>query len=380
MIKRKVILILSIQLSILNVFSCQKYTGIDYFSGKVESNNKVKLEAENKVKLEDQANLEVENKVKSEDQAKLEVENKVKSEDQAKLEAENKVKSEDQAKLEAENKAKAEAQAKIELEKKGLDGFIFVQGGTFQMGDTFGDGQEDEKPVHNVKLDSFYIGKYEVTVEEYRKFVNDTGKNTKGCYYWAENKWELDPNRDYNNPGFNQGERNPVSCVSWKDAIEYCNWLSEKKGLAKAYDSSGNIVNWKSYRLPTEAEWEYAAKGGNKSKGYKYSGSNNIKEVAWYRSNSSNKTHEVGTKASNELEIYDMTGNVWEWCSDWYDEKYYNNSNTINVYNNKLASDPVKRGGSWFYNAFGSRVAERGYYSPTGRSYYIGFRLVRMDP
>jgi formylglycine-generating enzyme required for sulfatase activity len=132
------------------------------------------------------------------------------------------------------------------------------------------------------------------------------------------------------------------------------------------------------YRLPTEAEWEYAARGGNKSQGYKYAGSDNVSDVAWYTSNSGNKTQEVGKKAPNELGIYDMSGNVWEWCSDWYGD--YSNSAQTNPYNSPAGSRRVERGGSWANSAANTRVANRFYYSPAGTRNGLGFRIARTVP
>jgi len=180
-----------------------------------------------------------------------------------------------------------------------LENFVFVEGGTFQMGSN--DGDSDEKPVHSVTVSSFYVGKFEVTQKEYQ---NVMGKN----------------------PSYFKGENNPVENVTWYDAVKYCNKRSEKEGRTPSYNINGNNVTCdfsaNGYRLPTEAEWEYAARGGNKSQNYKYSGSNKIGDVAWYDSNSGLRTHPVGQKAPNELGIYDMTGNVWEWCWDWYDGNY----------------------------------------------------------
>jgi formylglycine-generating enzyme required for sulfatase activity len=173
--------------------------------------------------------------------------------------------------------------------------------------------------------------------------------------------------------------------VSWNDAVEYCNWLSEKEGLEIAYYGDGSLLDEnrrkteditkvKGYRLLTEAEWEYAARGGKKSMGYKYSGSNSPDSVAWYDSNSGNKTHEVGQKKRNKLGLYDMSGNVWEWCSDWFGN--YSSSAQTNPYNNS-GSGRVYRGGGWLYDATDARVAYRDLYSPTYTCGNLGFRIAR---
>ena len=169
-----------------------------------------------------------------------------------------------------------------------------------------------------------------------------------------------------NNPSNFNGSNRPVERVSWYDAVEFCNKLSEREGLQKAYSGSGNSItcdfNANGYRLPTEAEWEYAARGGNSSKGYEYSGSNNIDKVAWYDDNSGRETHEVGKKQPNELGIYDMSGNVWEWCWNLYDNS---------------GSYRVDRGGSWDSFAEGCRVTNRLNGNPDSRYYDFGVRLVR---
>jgi len=179
--------------------------------------------------------------------------------------------------------------------------------------------------------------------------------------------------------------RRPVINVSWWDALAYCNWLSEKEKLPKAYDDEGNLLDKDGrittdpskvlgYRLPTEAEWEYAARGGKKSKGYKYSGSDNADDVAWYASNSKSMTQEVGTKLPNELGLYDMSGNVWEWCSDWYGS-YYGFEQT-NPYS-KNGSGYVLRGGSWFSNVSSARSVDRIYFSPGYSRSLLNLRVCR---
>ncbi len=217
---------------------------------------------------------------------------------------------------------------------------VWVSGGTFTMGATSEQGSDafdSEKPAHSVTLSGYYIGKYEVTQAQWKAVMG-------------------------NNPSYFKGDNLPVEQVSWNDVQEFIRKLNQQTG--------------KSYRLPTEAEWEYAARGGSNSRGYKYSGSNNIGSVAWYDGNSGNTTHAVGTKSPNELGIYDMSGNVYEWCQDWYGSSYYSNSPQRNPQGPASGSDRVCRGGSWIYSARGFRVSFRDYYSPVIRSYDLGFRLV----
>ncbi len=211
---------------------------------------------------------------------------------------------------------------------------VFVQGGTFQMGGN----ESDEKPIHSVTVGDFYIGKTEVTQAQWKAVMGD-------------------------NPSRFTGGNNPVEQVRWHEAVEFCKKLSQKEGV--------------SYRLPTEAEWEYAARGGNASKGYEYSGSNNVGEVAEYDGNNDKSTKPVGGKEPNELGIYDMSGNIWEWCSDWYDSDYYKNSPSINPTGPSSGSDRVFRGGSWRYGATDCRVANRASADPDG-FVNLGFRVVRL--
>ena len=214
---------------------------------------------------------------------------------------------------------------------------VYVAGGTFTMGCTYEQGDDcdnDEKPAHQVTLSSFNIGKYEVTQAQWKQVMGS-------------------------NPSSFKGDNLPVENVSWNDVQEFIRKL--------------NALTGKRYRLPTEAEWEFAARGGNQSRGYKYSGSNTIGNVAWYYDNSGSKTHPVGTKSANELGIYDMSGNVWEWCSDWYGA--YSSSAQTNPKGPTTGSGRVFRGGSWDNNAGGCRVSDRRYLTP-GYSYYVlGIRL-----
>ncbi len=238
-------------------------------------------------------------------------------------------------------------------------GMVWVEGGTFRMGDTFGDGAI-AKPVHSVTVSGFYMGKNEVTFDEYDAFCTDTGKSRP------------------NSQGWGRGRR-PAVNVSFYDAAEYCNWLSRKEGLRPAYSGSGNAIScdWTAdgYRLPTEAEWEYAAKGGNRSGGYKYSGGNDPGSVGWYNTNSGNRTQPVGGKQSNELGLFDMTGNVWEWCWDWYGK--YGSSAETDSRGPSSGITRVDRGGSWGADARYVRSAIRGISTPGSRSGHLGFRRAR---
>jgi formylglycine-generating enzyme required for sulfatase activity len=220
---------------------------------------------------------------------------------------------------------------------------VLVKGGSFTMGCTDEQGSNycngEEKPAHQVTLSDFYIGKYEVTQVQWKAIMGSNPSHFSGC------------------------ENCPVEDVSWNDVQAFIKKLNAKTGL--------------NYRLPTEAEWEYAARGGLQSKGYKYSGSNNVDEAAWYDGNSGGKTHAVGTKQANELGIYDMSGNVWEWCSDWYGT--YSSETQTNPNSEKEVPYRVIRGGSWSYYVRCMRVSYRNYYTPSDSSISLGFRLVRSS-
>ena len=248
---------------------------------------------------------------------------------------------------------------------------VYVEGGSFKMGSY--EGASREKPVHKVTVAPFYIGKYVVTQEEWKEVMGSNPSNWKG-------------------------DNVPVEQVSWYDAIKYCNLRSLAEGLKPCYSISGstnpeywgavpkdnNDAAWDAvtcnfsangYRLPTEAEWEFAARGGVRSKGYQYSGSNDYGTVAWYDENSGSQTHVVGAKAANELGIYDMSGNVYEWCWDWYSG--YGSSPQANPTGPKTGNYRLLRGGSWLSIATYCRVSDRFSNSPYRSGSNFGFRLCR---
>ncbi|MBD3383766.1 SUMF1/EgtB/PvdO family nonheme iron enzyme [candidate division KSB1 bacterium] len=257
---------------------------------------------------------------------------------------------------------------------------VLIEGGAFQMGqpdpDIFKTGfSADEQPVHRVVVDDFYLSKYEITYQFWEAFCLDTNR--------------LMPDKPSS-----EAEEYPVEYMTWYDAIEFCNWLSRKHGFDPYYtiDKNRRDVNnqadkdplkWtiscnpgaNGYRLPTEAEWEYAARGGNLSKGYKYSGSDSANAVAWFGSHM--VCYPVGTKQPNELECYDMSGNVWEWCWDWYGETYYSRSPVNNPSGPKSGQYRVMRSGECSLSERFSRTTHRHYGLPTSKT---GLRLARHKP
>ena len=218
-----------------------------------------------------------------------------------------------------------------------------VEGGTFTMGATAeqnSDADDDEKPSHNVTLSSYYMGKYEVTQKLWRAVMG-------------------------NNPSHFTGDsQRPVECVSWNDCQTF---------ITKLNQLLAGQLGGKRFVLPTEAQWEYAARGGKKSKGYKYSGSNTLGNVAWYTNNSGRTTHAVGTKQPNELGLYDMSGNVYEWCSDWYGS--YSNSAQTDPTGPATGSYRVCRDGSWSNSARFCRVSNRLNRTPDYTHFILGLRL-----
>ena len=223
----------------------------------------------------------------------------------------------------------------ISIDMVKVDAGSFMMGATSEMQNPYG----DETPVHQVILtNDYYMGKYEVTQALWQAVMG-------------------------NNPSKFKGDNLPVESVSWKDCQKFISKLNKKTG--------------RKFRLPTEAEWEYAARGGKKSRGYQYSGSSNISDVAWYAGNSSNKTHPVGTKQANELGLYDLSGNVWEWCQDCHGS--YVSSSQTNPIGVESGTFRVRRGGSWLNSAWGCRSSYRYCDAPDYRFNYIGLRLVLSE-
>jgi formylglycine-generating enzyme required for sulfatase activity len=225
------------------------------------------------------------------------------------------------------------------------DKFAKIPAGSFQMGSENGD--EDEKPLHTVRItQSFYLGKYEVTQEQWEAVMGATVRDQRDK---ANKEWPLR----------GEGKNYPIYYVSWEDVQDFIGRLNQQIGRAI-------------FRLPTEAEWEYACRAGTTAD---YAG--NLDDMAWYGSNSGDKTHPVGTKQPNAWGLYDMHGNVWEWCSDWFKEDYYQNSPEVDPPGPPTGSRRVIRGGGWGNYARNCRSALRFNNSPGGRCRLLGFRLVR---
>lgn len=229
---------------------------------------------------------------------------------------------------------------------------VFVEGGTFLMGSPAGSGDGDERPQHKVTLKSFKITKYEITNEQYAKFLSVKGNQTENGVKWYQGT-DFEIKGKVFTPKKGMGKI-PVRFVSWNGAVAYAAWV---KG-----------------RIPTEAEWEYAARGGKKSKGYTWSGSNNINEVAWYVGNSGQRLHNVGEKKPNELGIYDMSGNVWEWTADWYAP--YSKEAKTNPKGPAKGKARSRRGASAFCTSHNNRSANRSSRAPNGVRHNLGFRVV----
>lgn len=242
---------------------------------------------------------------------------------------------------------------------------VKIDGGTFMMGskDDTKIAENDEQKQHEVKVNSFELNQLEVTVWEWKQYCKKTNTKLPKTPSWG---WK---------------DNYPITNVTWYDVIKYCNWLSKQDGLKPAYKFAGPLVvcdfNANGYRLPTEAEWEYAAKGGNKSKNTFFAGSNDSNEVAWHAKNSDKRPHSVGTKLPNELGIHDMSGNVWEWCWDWYNKDYYKTEDGNNPKGPIRGEKKSVRGGSWDSQESYLRTANRISTLPDVTNEFYGFRLAK---
>ena len=270
---------------------------------------------------------------------------------------------------------------------------VFIKGGTFQMGSEDKDTGLDEKPAHEVTIDDFYIGRFEVTVAEFEEFIDNTNYKTDAdkegsSYIWKSDTWkeQTDINWQYDAMGKHRSSRaynHPVIHISWYDAVAYCNWLSEEQSLQKVYTIEGTEVTINlqanGYRLPTEAEWEYAAR--SRGKNDVWAGTSTETHLLSYGNYGGNGdgfqyTAPVGSFDSNASGLYDMSGNVWEWCWDWYDNNFYSKSkNTVNPIGSNSGNSRVLKGGSWVSKPTKLRCAYRYDGRPSIRSYGIGFRL-----
>jgi len=306
------------------------------------------------------------------------------------------------------------------------DDRVAIPGGTFVMGDSFNEGFNNEHPVHNVTLDSFYMSKYEITNGQYCEFLNTTqpkvvdgvvyGRLDEGNRFPYFNTSPTDPFSQIaydQNPfgryiysvrmkGRSDMSSDPVVCVSWYGAVAYCNWRSQKEGKGSCYNLSTWACDFRKngYRLPTEAEWEYAARGGLSGKRFPWGDTISHDQANYYSYWEGGKpvysydlspkegyhltwndgifpyTSEVGSFPPNGYGLYDMAGNVWEWCNDWYSDSYYSSSSNTNPTGPATGTVRVFRGGSWSRNAWLCRIALRNGFTPDGRNSSDGFRLV----
>jgi len=292
---------------------------------------------------------------------------------------------------------------------------VSIQSGTFKMGSAVGDS--DMRPIHDVVIAAFHMARYPTTVQEFGRFVEDTGYRTiaeieSGSYVWDGDRWNRHAASCWHNPLFDQSLDHPVTCVSWYDAVSFCNWLSLQEGLSPCYsidasrtDSNNHYpehdAKWtvecnfsaNGFRLPTEAEWEFAARGGTKTRGFRYAGSNDPTEVAWFidlraaagtlvrtqdygRLFNTGTPMPVGRKRPNEVGLYDLSGNVREWCWDWYAEDYYRHSPREDPQGPPSGSFRTNRGGSWQANVLNHlETTYRNYGGPGSVFTNFGFRV-----
>lgn len=242
---------------------------------------------------------------------------------------------------------------------------VRVDAGIFLMGSREDEprAEKNEMVQREVKVNSFEMCKFEVAVWQWQEYVK-------------ENKLQMPPK-----PNWGWKDNSPINNITWLDAVNFCNWLSKKDKLQPAYSKIGPnwVCNFKAngYRLPTEAEWEFACKGGKLTKELKFSGNDDPNKIAWHKLNSAGAPHTVGTKIPNELGIYDLNGNVWEWCWDWYGEEYYRLNINDNPTGPERGDRRVVRGGSWDSVIEYLRPTNRISTPPASTHEFYGFRVVR---
>jgi formylglycine-generating enzyme required for sulfatase activity len=274
---------------------------------------------------------------------------------------------------------------------------VRVPAGSFAMGSLADEPcrARNEAPRHRVRISPFLLGRSEVTRGQFAAFIRRTGYRTTAetvasAITYEGGRWEDRKGRSWRNPGFRQTDAHPVVCVSWYDAVAFCNWLSEEEGLQPCYSGKGDDIRCdfsaSGYRLPTEAEWEYACRAGTTglyNMGDNLEGcdsedtSRALDRAGWYWMNAGRKTHPVAAKSANAWGLYDTHGNVWEWCWDRYGDEYYSSSPPANPKGPALGSFRVLRGGGWNRAAGFCRSAYRGRGRPGVRKSSIGFRIAR---
>jgi formylglycine-generating enzyme required for sulfatase activity len=235
---------------------------------------------------------------------------------------------------------------------------VLIPAGSFEMGCCLEDANLNEQPVHPVSVSSFLISKYEVTQQEFKQIMGFVPEN-----------------------GYGLGSDYPAFGITWEYAMQYCNARSDAEGLETCFNLADSTCNWTAngYRLPREAEWEYAARYNDSDTLFTYSGCDDVYEVAWFRRNSQNKVQKVGQKMPNALGLYDMSGNVWEWCWDWYADEYYLESPELDPCGPDTGLFRLVRGGCWYNDEEFCCCTYRAVSQSYG-SNYIGLRVVRNAP
>ena len=272
----------------------------------------------------------------------------------------------------------------------GITDMVAIPGGTFEMGDHAGVGSSDERPIHSVTLDAFFMDKYEVSNTKFADFLNNSAVTVSGSDVYqvggaGQRICQLQNGLNYNGStfGIDAGkDHHPAVAMTWYGAALYCNYLSTANGRTPCYDETTFDCDFTAdgFRLPTEAEWEYASRGGEHNPYYQYPwGSNSITSSDANYDYNIGTTVDVGSYAANGYGLYDMAGNVWEWCNDWYDGSYYSNSPATNPTGPASGSYRVIRGGGWSNSAVSLRCANRIYDYPTNNSSALGFRVLAVQ-